>query len=159
MNKIVNVYKSNITRGGYTLNELIISIAMISILSTIVLKATLSYKIYLNKIDVDYCNNSIVAYINSAKNYCRNKKQSGYIIFDTSRSTLYFMINTTLINKYSLPDKFVLNDVRLGRDINILNIDSNGFNSNGGKIIYFDREHEQHTLVITTITAYVYFEK
>jgi prepilin-type N-terminal cleavage/methylation domain-containing protein len=143
------------TRKGYSLNELIIVIAIFSILSGLLIKGALNYKTYSNKIDVDYCNNSIMKFINSAKAYCRNKEKSGYIYFDSPNGIIYFLTGEVLEDKYALPAGFRLNDVNLGIGKYAIEIDARGFTNNACTISYVDRKRSMHRITMCVGTSYV----
>lgn len=145
----------NCVRKGYTLNELIITIAIITILGAFFVKGIQNYKIYINNVDVDYCNNSILGLINDAKSYCRSKEVNGYIFFDTKIKTIYFIVNSELVNKYLLPSKFILNNITLGQGSYSMVINANGFTSDACTISYLDREGNKHKISVCVGTSYV----
>jgi prepilin-type N-terminal cleavage/methylation domain-containing protein len=147
--------ESNRTKAGYTLNEIVITIAIVTIISSFLVKGFLNYKIYLNRMDVEYCNNSIMNLLNGAKGYCRNKGVNGYIFFDGKNGVIYFMSGKELVDKYSIPSKFKLNNVNLGTGKYAINIDVRGFTSDACTISYQDREGSTHKITICVGTSYV----
>lgn len=140
---------------GYSLNELIVVIAIFSILSAILLKGLLSYRAYANNIDVDYCSNSIMKFINSAKAYCRNKEINGYIFFDSPKGIIYFLTGEVIEDKYVLPEGFKLNDVNLGSGKYAIEIDARGFTNDACTISYVDRKGCMHIITMCVGTSYV----
>jgi hypothetical protein len=118
------------------------------------MKGALNYKVYLNKVDREYCSNSILRLLNGAKNYCRYNEVNGSIFFDAASRTIYFIARGVLVDKYSLPEKYKLNNVDLGRGKYTIDIDTKGFTSDACTISYLDRKGEQHKISICVGTGY-----
>jgi len=139
--------------NGHTLIELMIVISIIGILLASYTMSSTSYNSYLNSIDVKYGQDSILAFITNAKQYCREKERSGFIVFNTVENQISFYSESKLRDRLPLPGSLSLYGVNT-TDSRI-HIDNKGFTADACTIKFRDKKGKMHSLTLCVGTAYV----
>ncbi|WP_333860394.1 type II secretion system protein [Clostridium sp.] len=141
---------------GFTLMELILTIALFSMLLSFSLINMGGFSSIKNRIDVDLTGNRIINFINNSKIYCRDKsKKSGYIYFNVKDGIITFNSGMEEILKMELPEGFILNQVS---NDNKIKIDNRGITADACSIKFKDRKGEIHCLTMCVGTSYVEFK-
>jgi prepilin-type N-terminal cleavage/methylation domain len=143
------------SKGGITLIELVISMAVFGTLLSISVKSFYTYKKYLNNVNVEYCNNSIMFLINKAKNYCRANNIPGNILFSPANNNIIFYDNSGRIDNFVLPSGFKLLNTSLPAGKVSMTINRNGITSDACTISYLDSYSIKHETTLCVGTAYV----
>jgi prepilin-type N-terminal cleavage/methylation domain-containing protein len=146
---------NNHKKLGFSLIELLIVLMLLSCLFSFTPSTVKYYKSYKNSINVDYCSNSILIFINNAKQFCRATEQKGIILFDYNNGVIRFHSNNELIDTFILPQGFKINAVTLPRGKIGINIDSNGTTGDACTISYRDMKGSIHNITISVGSAYV----
>jgi prepilin-type N-terminal cleavage/methylation domain-containing protein len=139
-------------KKGFTLIELVIVLAILSMSFMSISKLIKSCKWYENQINLDYCSNSIMAFINDAKQYCAAEQCIGSIIFSVDKNIIKFQNNkNSQVSSFTLPSTFKLNyvtirDIKISGDIIIL---SNGSSTDICSIFYKDSLGESHKITFS----------
>lgn len=142
---------------GLTLIELLIALSITAVLSGIVFKTSYSYSRYTNSINTDYCNNSILSFVNNAKQYCRSHGLEGKIKFDYVNNQMKFTtigIDETLLDRLILPRGFQLNTTTLPEGRNAIYFDIKGTTGDACTISYNDKFNVRHEITIAVGNAY-----
>ncbi|OPJ63219.1 prepilin-type N-terminal cleavage/methylation domain-containing protein [Clostridium oryzae] len=135
------------TKKGYTLVELLIAMSIISIISMLFIGSIETYKKYNNKVLVDYCNSSIVMFINDAKQFSKAHNCTSYIMFSMSKQSIELKRKGVkpeleLIKKFYLPKGFKFNSIKLKSSNRFIMVDHDGNTSDAGTISYEDMEKD-----------------
>lgn len=139
-------------KKGFTLIELVIVLAILCMSFMSISKFIKSCKWYENQINLDYCSNSIMAFINDAKQYCAAEQCIGTILFSVEKNTIRFYNNkNSQVTNFTLPNTFKLNyvtirDSKITGDIIIL---SNGSSNDICGIFYIDSLGENHKITFS----------
>jgi prepilin-type N-terminal cleavage/methylation domain-containing protein len=142
-------------RKGFTLIEMMLVIAIMSIIlgcSVISLRFYTSVK---NKVDADYYCNATVGFINNSKTYCRENSCSATITFDILKNEMKLSNGLNTVNKLMFSNKTTLYEVqgrRVNRDIVI---DKDGFSNDACTIILKDNSSIEHEITMRVGTSYV----
>lgn len=134
-------------KKGFTLMELIVVMAIISIIYGITYINISSYKKIENKIDYENTNNLIISFMNNSKLRCKSSKTSGEIYFYQGNNVIEFRRGLELIDKFVLPIGFKINSINIPS--NKVSINSLGYSYDAGTLIYIDREGTQHIITMT----------
>ena len=139
--------------SGHTLIELMVVIAIIAILLASYTISSNSYNSYLNSIDIKYGQDSILVFIINAKQYCREKEKSGYIVFDTIENQLRFYSESKLRDKFLFPSSLKLYGINTSDSK--INIDNKGFTTDACTIQFRDKKGKIHSITLCVGTACV----
>jgi prepilin-type N-terminal cleavage/methylation domain-containing protein len=144
--------KINNLKNGFTLIELVIVLAILSMSFIGISKFIKSSKWYENEINIDYCSISIMAFINDAKQYCVAEQSSGIIIISADKSTLKFTnMKNSEVKNFNFPSSFKLNYVTI-RDKrisgNIINF-NDGSSTDICSIFYKDSLGANHKITFS----------
>lgn len=104
-----------------------------------------------NDIDVNYCDNKIVNFINISRQYCNIHDTSGQIYFISSLNLILFVSNSEHSERFYLPEGFKLNPISLSSGY--ITIDQRGFTSNACTIKFADRKDKMHSITICVGSA------
>ena len=150
---IINHKKVFKLKKGFSLIELLVSIALLLMVATFI---NINIKGYLNIMnDIDYilCDEAIVSFINNGKQYCREKEVMGRIYFPSNNDSLILYSGSKRIDIYNLPKNFKFTKVGVrNREINI---NSKGITGDAGTLNYIDRKGKIHEITISVGTAHV----
>ncbi len=140
---------------GFTLIEIIVVMAIVSIISTIVFLEIKSYRSLKNHIDAEYFNNEIVDFINYGRHDCIINECDGHIIFQRNNNMVEFYENSELKDKIDIPVGFSItsNDVTTGD--NLIYINNTGVVTTPCSLMYTDRNENLHIVTIGVGTANV----
>lgn len=128
--------------------ELLVVMAIISIISGITYVNISSYKKIENKIDYNNTSILIISFMNNAKLRCRASRTGGYLLFDEEKSIIQFKAGfDTLLDEFVFPSGFKIASINLAN--NKLSINSLGYSYSAGTLVYKDREGNQHTITMT----------
>ncbi|HEY5589142.1 MAG TPA: prepilin-type N-terminal cleavage/methylation domain-containing protein [Candidatus Paceibacterota bacterium] len=146
-------------REGFTLIEMTIVIAILSIMVGCSVISVRVYKSVKNKVDADYYCNATVGFINNSKMYCRENSCSAIITFDLVRNEIDLENGLNTVNSLVFSNKITLYEVqgrRINRDIEI---DKNGFSNDACTIILKDNNSIEHEITMRVGTSYVKINK
>jgi hypothetical protein len=104
-----------------------------------------------NDIDVNYCDNKIVNFINTSRQYCNIHDTSGQIYFLSSLNLISFSCYSENVKRFYLPDGFKLNPISLSSGY--IAIDARGFTSSACTIKFSDRKDKIHSITISVGSA------
>jgi prepilin-type N-terminal cleavage/methylation domain-containing protein len=145
-------------KKGVTLIELIVVLSIMSIMLMVSSQNFIESKCFGNKIKVQYTGNSIMMFINEAKQYCRANKCSGYIQGDIAGNMLEFYTSSdNRISVYIPVEGTILYEFTMST--NRIKIDKNGTTSDAGTIKYKDRFGNIEKVTIRVGSEYVHFYK
>lgn len=118
-------------KRGYTLIEIIITIAIISILTSVVSLGSNYYKKTSDKIKNQAILTEVKEFLSFAKSYCREKNESGKISISSESDRMIFWVNYKLIKEIEFK-----NDFKIGGNFNngIIDINNEGFITKYGTI-------------------------
>ncbi len=142
-------------KKAYTLIELMITISILAILSMLFIKYFTTYEKYRNKILVDQCNNSIMSFINSCKQYCYYRDTSGCIKFDVEGNRLIFYVGTDVKRILNAPKGLKLYSINVSNGDAKLNFNNKGFTPDACTMSFVDLENKIHEITISVGTSYV----
>ena len=142
-------------KKGYTIIEVILVLAIMSILSALFAGFYKDYSRYNNRISNDYCGNSVMSFINTCKQYCYGKKDSGDIRFDFANNRMDFYAGGQRRSTWRFPKGFTLYSAVTGSGGPDLNFDFDGFTADACTIAYKDSTNAMHHISISVGTAYV----
>ena len=140
--------------SGFTLIEVMLVVGIISIFTGSVLLGSRKSFDYLNTVENESCKNSILAFVNNGKLYCRNKSVTGVIVFDTSNNQIKFQTGVKLISKLTLPKDFKLKNVEVHNGVNSIKIDKLGFISDACTISFEDKLNKKSDITICVGTGF-----
>ena len=142
-------------RRGFTLIEMILVLAIMSIIGGSSVVTVRYYNAMQNKVDADYYCNAVVSFINNSKMYCRENSHIGTITFDVIRNEMKLDIDMHEINKLTLSNKTRLYQVNGRRSDNDIVTDNIGYSNDACTIILKDKNLLLHTITMRVGTAYV----
>jgi prepilin-type N-terminal cleavage/methylation domain-containing protein len=146
-------------RKGFTLIEVVLVIAIMSIIAGCSLMSLRYYKTIKNKIDADYYCEAVVSFINNSKMYCRENNCSATVIFDIERNEMKLDKGIYTINELVFSDKITLYEVS-GRRINKdVVIDKEGYSNDAFTIVLMDNNLRRHEITMRVSTGYVKVNK
>jgi type II secretory pathway pseudopilin PulG len=147
--------KRKVPKGkkGFTLIEILTAFSLIILILSFELISMSKYKENLNKYDLDYSMTSILQMINNSRVYCREKKTSGFILFDITSNNIRFYCKGSLIQIFKLSSKTKL--VYMNAYESKINIDKYGITSNDCSITVRDEKGGNHIISMCVGTSYV----
>lgn len=137
-------------KKGVSLIELIIALGVMSIFiaSTIIVSSfIINTK---NKVDVDYCNTSIINFINNSREYCRGRNVSGEIV--ASNNKVCLGVGNQTRDTFYFPKGFKM------KKGSLITVDNQGFIGNDYVIEYYDRKGNKFKITITVGNRHVQIE-
>jgi prepilin-type N-terminal cleavage/methylation domain-containing protein len=140
-------------KKGFTLIELIITIAVMVIVSTFSMYSFSKYNKIKSEINIDAWETIIFSLINNSKQYCRERNKSGYIYFDLGSNRLDFYSEGRKIEGYNLTSGLYIYSINT--DYSKIDINRNGITSDAGTITLKDKSGKVYTLTISVGTGYV----
>jgi len=146
-------------RRGFTLIEMILVIAIMSILVSFSVISLSYYKSIKNKIDADFFCNATVGFINNSKMYCRENSCSATITFDLAKNEIKLENGLNMINKLVFSNKITLYEVEGRRTNSDIIIDKDGFSNDACTIILKDNNLIEHEITMRVGTSYVKINK
>lgn len=144
---------------GFTLIEMVLVIAIMSIILGCSVISARFYKSLKNKVDADYHCNATVGFINNSKIYCRENSCSATVTFDIEKNEIKLRNGLDLVDKLIFSNKITLYEVqgrRISRDIVI---DKEGFSNDACTIILRDNNSIEHEITMRVGTSYVKINK
>ncbi|MGH4120043.1 pilus assembly FimT family protein [Clostridium sp.] len=142
-------------RKGFTLIEMILVLAIMSIVSGVCVASVGYYKKLENSVDADYYCNAVVDFINNSKMYCRENTCSVIVTFDKVKNEIRVANGMKVVNKLTLKNKITLYKFT-GRNSNAqIVIDNKGYSNDACTIILKDNNSIQHEITMRVGTAYV----
>lgn len=146
-------------RRGFTLIEMVVVIAIMSIMLGCSVISVRFYKSVKNKVDADYYCNATVGFINNSKMYCRGNSCIATITFDIVRNEINLEKGLNTVNTLAFSKKITLYKVQ-GRRINrSIEIDKYGFSNDACTIILRDNNSIDHEITMRVGTSYVKINK
>ncbi len=142
-------------RKGFTLIEMILVIAIMSIIGGSSVISIKYYKTVKNKVYADYYCNAVVNFINNSKMYCRENSCSGIITFDLAKNNMKFEQGIKQINQLIFSNKITLYEVQGRRSNRDIVIDNRGFSNDACTIILKDNNLIEHKITMRVGTEYV----
>lgn len=137
-------------KKGYTLIELIIVIAMITILESTFLISVKIYKNLSNCICTKACSNGIQNFIDNCRQYCRVNNKEGRIQFHIENNEIDFIVNLDIKSKLKLEGSNKLCNTSLSD--NTINVKKDG-SVNACTIKYRDDNGKLHIITICVGTT------
>jgi prepilin-type N-terminal cleavage/methylation domain-containing protein len=142
-------------RKGFTLIEIIMVIAIMSIVSGVSVLSLRYYKTVNNSLDADYYCNAVVNFINNSKMYCRENSCSAIVNFDKGKNQIKLVNGFNMVNKLMLKDKITLFSFTGRVNNTYIVIDSKGYSNDAFTIILKDNNSIKHEITMRVGTAYV----
>ncbi|MHC1721124.1 MAG: type II secretion system protein [Clostridiaceae bacterium] len=143
-------------KAGFTLIEVIVALAMFTVLFGCSLINIRSYSKLINDMDVQIFGNTLANFIISSKIYCRDNRVNCYIYFITSSNTVQLNCGTRVLKKLKLPRGF--SGIYINRTGSKMLIDNLGFTKDACTIRFTDRNGGLHYLTVSVGTANVEFK-
>lgn len=140
-------------KKGLTLIELLVAAAIISLMSGIGAVSIDSYKRASNNFNVKFTQNTILAFIDYAKQYCRENDAGGYLTFDMIENKIVFYRNLSKIDLIIMPEGIKLESIN--SENNQIDINRYGITSDACTIIFRDKYKKLHHISICVGTAFV----
>lgn len=149
------VYRNryNKFKKGFTLMELLVYMALLSISVSFITLNINGFSNIMNNLDYTLCDQSIINFINNGKQYCREKGMSGRICFSHDDKSIIFYCSGIRINKYKLPEKFMF--TKGGNNKKEIGVNWKGVTGAACTIAYKDRKGKIHEITISVGTAHV----
>ena len=144
---------------GFTLIEMVMVLAIISIIGGSSIISASYYKTLKNKIDGDYYCNATLTFINNSKMYCRENSCSAIITFDIAKNEVKLENGLTTVNKLIFSNKMTLYEVQGRRSNRDIVIDKNGSSNDACTIILKDNNLIKHEITMRVGTSYVKINK
>ncbi|MCJ7689248.1 MAG: type II secretion system GspH family protein [Clostridiaceae bacterium] len=142
-------------RKGFTLIEMILVLAIMSLVSGVCVVSVGHYKTMENSVDADYYCNAVVDFINNSKMYCRENACSVIVTFDKVKNEIRIANGMKVVNKLVLKNKITLYKFT-GRNSNTqIVIDNKGYSNDAFTIILKDNNSIKHEITMRVGTAYV----
>jgi len=142
-------------RKGFTLIEIILVIAIMSIVSGVSALSVRYYKTVNNSLDADYYCNAVVNFINNSKMYCRENSCSAIVNFNKEKNEIKLVNGLKVVNKLTLKDKITLFSFTGRVNNTYIVIDSEGYSNDAFTIILKDNNSIKHEITMRVGTAYV----
>lgn len=146
------VVRSGMVKKGFSLIELVIVLAIVTIIFSFSFFSVTSYNKKLSEVNSEVCMDSIFALINNSKQYCREKQITGYILFNISENTISFYCNGARVNKLYLSKDLHIDNTTLTQ--NKINIEKNGMAKNYGTIVLKNLKGDSQYIVLNIATGY-----
>lgn len=143
----------SLKQKGFSLIELLAVLSIFSILLGIALVNFTQYNKNLMNMDVDIYKNSLLSFINSAKQYCREKNKEGTITIDLYRSEMEFRVEGEKIDELITPSRVKLYDTTAAQSK--LQIEADGMTASACSIWFKDEKGGLYKISIYVGTAYV----
>lgn len=142
-------------RKGFTLIEIILVIAIMSIVSGVSALSVRYYKTVNNSLDADYYCNAVVNFINNSKMYCRENSCSAIVNFNKEKNEIKLVNGLKVVNKLTLKDKITLFSFTGRVNNTYIVINSEGYSNDAFTIILKDNNSIKHEITMRVGTAYV----
>lgn len=142
-------------KKGITLIELIISLSIISIMTSIVFLSFSCYKDYKIHINKEYYSNVIIDFINNSREYCREKRVRGSIYIDFCENSFTFRVENKKIDEVNFPKDIDLTYAVFGNGNTKISINNEGEVTTAGTLEFVDGKGEKHKITISVVTSYV----
>jgi prepilin-type N-terminal cleavage/methylation domain-containing protein len=142
-------------RKGFTLIEIILIIAIMSIVSGVGALSIRYYKTVNNSLDADYYCNAVVNFINNSKMYCRENYCGAIVNFDKGKNEIKLVNGIKVVNKLMLKDKITLFGFTGRVNNTYIVINSDGYSNDAFTIILKDNNSIEHEITMRVGTAYV----
>lgn len=139
-------------KKGFSLIEVLVTASIIIILSSFCLLSYLHYRNMKSDIDAAAYKSEILALINYSKQYCRENKMAGYILFDVVSNQIKFYSGGKKIENIILPKGMIIYSVNTEQSK--VDIDKDGFTSDAGTIKIRDSRNNLHTITINVGVGY-----
>ena len=146
-------------RRGFTLIEMIVVIAIITLMLGCSIISVRYYKSVKNKVDADYYCNATVGFINNAKMYCRQNTCSAIVTFDKVRNEINLENGLNTVNTLAFTNKITLYSVVSRRITGNIEIDKYGYSNDACTIILRDNNLIEHEITMRVGTSYVKINK
>lgn len=140
-------------RRGFTLIELILTLCIVSIISSIAAHNVTSYFKTKNKYEVNFAENCILGIISNGKQYCREKNCNGYLMFSVINNDITFYTNGVIKDYFKMPGKIKLVSINTHNDV--IEINNKGITGDACSITIRDNYGEPHYITMCVGTAYV----
>jgi prepilin-type N-terminal cleavage/methylation domain-containing protein len=144
---------------GFTLIEIIVVMAIMSIIASCGVMSVRYYKSVTNKVDADYYCNAIVSFINNSKVYCRENYCSATITFDIKGNQMRLAEGANTVNKLIFSNKITLCEVNGRRTNGAIVIDNYGYSNDACTIRLKDNNLIEHEITMRVDTSYVKIKK
>jgi prepilin-type N-terminal cleavage/methylation domain-containing protein len=141
-------------KRGFTLIELIITMSVMAVIGSEMAFGVTSYYKAVNKYNVQFAENSILGIISNAKQYCREKNKSGYILFNTINNDISFNSEGVRKDYYKMPGKIKLDSISTRN--NMIEINNKGIIGGDACTITIEDSYSKHyNITICVGTFYV----
>ncbi|MBZ9635928.1 type II secretion system protein [Clostridium sp. FP1] len=146
-------------RKGFTLIEMVLVIAIMSMIAGCSVISLRFHKSVKNKVDLDYYCNATVGFINNSKMYCRENSCSAKITFDIGKNEMNLENDRNTVKTLAFTKEITLYKVQ-GRRINgKIEIDKDGFSNDACTIILKDNNSIEQEITMRVGTSYVKINK
>ena len=143
-------------KKGFTLIEVVVVISLITILFGYSLMNLRGFDRIKNNLDVQLFGNTLVDFVISSKEYCRDNNINGYIYFITSKDSAQFCSGTNVIESVKLPANF--SQLSVNKVGGKITIDNKGFSKDACTIKFKDRNGSIHSITMCVGTSNVEFK-
>ena len=146
-------------RRGFTLIEIILVLAIMSIITGCSVVSVRYYKEVRNKVDADYYCNAVVNFLNNSKMYCRENSCSAIVTFDIVKNEIKLENGISTVRKLIFSNKITLYEVQGRRSNRDIVIDNKGYSNDACTIILKDNNLIEHEITMRVGTSYVKINK
>lgn len=139
-------------KKGFTLIEVVMTTALIAVLASFMLMSISKYNSIKNDIDLLMCKNMVISMINDGKQYCRDRKASGYVMFDIEKNEIRFYCGGRRIDKFKFPDAIKIYSINT--EFSRININKFGIAGDAGTITIRDKNNDLHEITVNVGVGY-----
>ncbi|MFT8314670.1 MAG: type II secretion system protein [Clostridium sp.] len=148
------MYDKNLIFKGFTLIEILVVMAIISIITSIMLIEVKNYKALKNDIEVKRFNSEMISFINNIRVQCILNESFAEFSFQKGSDEVKVYEGPNIRDRLKLPSSFTIKENNVITSDKLIYIDSRGMITTPCSLKYLDRKGKEHTITIGVGTAY-----